>query len=356
VTALWQLATVALALVAFLLPLPAAFIERWYSAGIYRALQATVTPLSSRLPIAVLDVLIIGAAVALVVVVVGAAREAGRTGRVAPLGRAAWRLTVAGAAVYLVFLALWGLNYQRVPLAARLEMRVGAPSAADVVALGRTAAGELNSRHAPAHASGWESPSRAAALRDAFAAIDRQLGARRAMAPSPLKPTLLGAYFRWTGVDGMVNPFGLEALGNPDLLPFERPFVAAHEWAHLAGYADEAEASFVGWLACVGGDDASAYSGWLAMLVAIANEVAPGDREALLASLDAGPREDLAAMAARQRQGQVPALRRAGRAVYDQYLRANRVDDGIRRYGAVVTLATQAGFADGWTPVLRPVD
>jgi hypothetical protein len=37
----------------------------------------------------------------------------------------------------------------------------------------------------------------------------------------------------------------------PDLLPFEKPFVAAHEWAHLAGYADESEASFVGWLTCV---------------------------------------------------------------------------------------------------------
>ena len=66
--------------------------------------------------------------------------------------------------------------------------------------------------------------------------------------PGRLKRTLFGPYFRWTGVDGMVDPFGLEVLVNPDLLPWERPFVAAHEWAHLAGFADEAEASFVGWL------------------------------------------------------------------------------------------------------------
>ena len=54
----------------------------------------------------------------------------------------------------------------------------------------------------------------------------------------------------------MINPFGLEVLVNPDLLPFERPFVAAHEWAHLAGYADESEASFVGWLTCMRADAA----------------------------------------------------------------------------------------------------
>ena len=57
----------------------------------------------------------------------------------------------------------------------------------------------------------------------------------------------------WT----MINPFGLEVLVNPDLPLSERPFVAAHEWAHLAGYADESEASFVGWLTCMRADAAA---------------------------------------------------------------------------------------------------
>ena len=37
----------------------------------------------------------------------------------------------------------------------------------------------------------------------------------------------------------------------------------AHEWAHLAGYADEGEANFVGWLVCIDAGDAARYSGWL---------------------------------------------------------------------------------------------
>ena len=36
----------------------------------------------------------------------------------------------------------------------------------------------------------------------------------------------------------------------------ERPFVIAHEWAHLAGYADESEANFVAWLTCRRADPA----------------------------------------------------------------------------------------------------
>ena len=59
------------------------------------------------------------------------------------------------------------------------------------------------------------------------------------------KPTLLGGYFHKASIAGMTDPFFLETLLAPDLLDVERPFVIAHEWAHLAGYADESEANFV---------------------------------------------------------------------------------------------------------------
>jgi hypothetical protein len=50
-------------------------------------------------------------------------------------------------------------------------------------------------------------------------------------------------------VDGMVSPFTLEVLANPDLC-LRAALLAAHE-SHLAGCADEAEASYVGWITCV---------------------------------------------------------------------------------------------------------
>jgi hypothetical protein len=43
----------------------------------------------------------------------------------------------------------------------------------------------------------------------------------------------------------MTDPFFLETLVASDVLPFERPFLVAHEWSHLAGIADEGEANFV---------------------------------------------------------------------------------------------------------------
>jgi hypothetical protein len=40
--------------------------------------------------------------------------------------------------------------------------------------------------------------------------------------------------------------------------------------------------------------------------------------------------------------------------VYDSYLKANRVEEGVRSYGAVVNLILRARFEDGWRPVRAP--
>jgi hypothetical protein len=168
-----------------------------------------------------------------------------------------------------------------------------------------------------------------------------------------LKRTLYGMYFRWTGVDGMVNPLALEVLANPDLLPYERSFVAAHEWAHLAGYAHEAEANFVGWLTCVRAGLADQYSAWLYLYWQINGDVGATERATLREALDAGPRQDIDAIVDRLRRGQLPLLRTASWRVYDHYLRANRVEEGVRSYGEVVTLLLRARFEDGWIPVRK---
>ncbi len=77
------------------------------------------------------------------------------------------------------------------------------------------------------------------------------------------------------------------------------------------------------------------------------------DRAALAAALAAGPRADIAAVADRIRRGQLPQVRALSWTAYDQYLKANRVEEGIRSYDAVITLLARARFDDNWVPVLR---
>jgi hypothetical protein len=137
------------------------------------------------------------------------------------------------------------------------------------------------------------------------------------------------------------------------LLPFERPFVVAHEWSHLAGYADEGDANFVGWLTCVRGSDSDQYSGWLFLYGEMAGSVAAADRAGVAARLADGPRADRRAIADRVRQNVSPRVASAGWRVYDHYLKANRVEAGAASYAQVVRLALGVRFGPGWTPLRK---
>jgi hypothetical protein len=158
---------------------------------------------------------------------------------------------------------------------------------------------------------------------------------------------MLDLYFRPAGVAGMTDPWFLETLVESDLLAVERPFVIAHEWSHLAGFADEGEANFAGWLTCVRAGAAAQYSGWLFLFGELVNSVPRADRAPLMASLDAGPRGDLRAIAARLARDVQPTVSAAGWRVYDQYLKANRVEAGAASYAQVVrlVLGTRVGLS-----------
>ena len=335
-------------------PIPASWIELRYSTTAYPRIERALTPFSNLVPFAILDLLLLVVVSTVVIRIISAVRESWRDRTVRPLGRTVFHLVATGAALYIAFLALWGLNYRRVRMADRLLLDRAAPTSEQVIALGLNAVSEMNRLYTGAHAQldvGGE--WRDSALRNAFADVQHALAAAPDAQPGRLKRSLLGPYFRWAGVDGMVNPFGLEVIVNPDLLPFERPFVAAHEWSHLAGYADEAEANFVGWLTCVRASLPHQYSGWFYLYWQVAGEVNAEERGRLNAALADGPRRDVNAVIARLRRGEIPALQRASWQVYDKYLKANRVEAGVRSYGEVVTLVLRARFAPQWTPVRR---
>jgi uncharacterized protein DUF3810 len=346
-------AVIAAALAGALIPFSPSFIERWYSTGLYPNVQRVVTPVTNLVPFALFDVLTVVAFVCALIALVRSVREARRLRRWSRLLTTGLNLLTAAAAVYLAFLVLWGFNYRRVPMTSRLIVERSAPNEDAVAALGLQAVQQINALYDAAHAAGDTPPWRDDRLRAAYETVQGFLTDAPRAVPGRLKQTIFGPYFRWTSVDGMVDPFALEVMANPDLLPIERPFVAAHEWAHLAGYADESEANFVGWLTCLRAGEAAQYSGWLYLYWQLANEASAKTRQQLADALAPGPRRDLDAIVERLRRGQLPALRRSSWMVYDTYLKANRVEAGVRSYDLVVTLILRAKFEEGWRPVRK---
>ena len=314
-----KVCTVATAAIAAAVPWPQAAVERWYSTAAYPLLQRPFTSFSNLVPVALVDVAIVA------IVAVWVARLAIDVRR-APFprwrfvaGRLAARTVLVGAVVYLAFLVFWGLNYRRVPLERRIVFEPGAVTAGAAESAALAAVSRVNRLHDQAHAMGWpEHDVIDASLAHAFSDAVRELGGSATVVPGRPKHTLLNLYFRPAGVDGMTDPFFLETLVARELLPFERPFVVAHEWSHLAGFADEGEANFLGWLVCARAGVAAQYSGWLFLYGQLARDLPRAAREPVVGRLAAGPRQDLRAIAARLARDVRPQVSAAGWRVYDK--------------------------------------
>lgn len=342
------MAAVAVAVV----PTPSLWVEQLYSQQVYLFFQRGVTSLSSLVGFSLLDPL-------LVLVLFGgglwwwrAIRRAREGERWRTFARMLLNTVGVGALFYLLFVSVWGLNYRREPLTVKLDYDQSDVNASSLFALAKEAVGRLNELYDVSNRDRWPSfdefPAR---FTPAFNEAQRRLGVQRTAVAGRPKITLLSAYFQRAGIDGMMNPFLLEVLVNDRVMPYERPFLVAHEWAHLAGYANESEASFVGFLICLAGDVQSQYSAWLFVLPQLVRHLPEPVRAEIYAELEPGPRQHLAEVAARLRRA-VPLVRLSANRVYDQFLRANRVIEGIASYGLVVNLILGTSETDIWRGLL----
>jgi len=333
---IWPILLAGLAAAALLAPIPAPLVERWYSSALFPLVQRTVTAASNLTAVAWLDLFIV---IVVASLALRTLRDAARWPFSRVVLRLAGRLVSLAAVVCLAFVLLWGLNYRRTPLRDKVAYQPSRITIDAATALARETVTRVNALHAQAHAAGWPAADAIdPILAESFRRTLPALGVTSATVPGRPKRSMLDLYFRRAGVAGMTDPFFLETLVASNILPFERPHVVAHEWAHLAGITDEGEANFVGWLTCVRGTAAHQYSGWLFLYSEVLAGLRRDRAQPIGAQLSAGPRADLQAMRERALRDVNPRVSGAGWLVYDQYLRANRVESGTASYAQVVQL------------------
>jgi len=329
-----------------IVPLPAWLVDEYYSRGIFPTLQSWLTSATNLIPFALLDVLFIVVVYFVLRSVLHFFSVMKHVGVMDALWEITKRIIRFVSVVLILFMCFWGFNYRRLPLDTVLptgpahltpEMLEATISDANVLATrlrGTSTSADLTFQDV------------AKQLKEPMNQALRQLGRTPLGTPGRAKFSLvLTPFFTWTGVDGVINPIALESIVHPDLLPFERPFVLGHEWAHLAGHADEAEASAVGWLACMQGNSTLAYSASLYLIMEAGAALPRDTRQAAMTRLDPGVKSDLDAIADRLQREQ-PTMQWAASKMYDQYLKVNRIADGTRSYGRALTLILSPPIKD----------
>ena len=305
---------------------PSKVVERWYARQLFPRISRLAGLLADAVSISWLDVLIPLGIVFLILVIRGRR----------------WRLLLnVVAGLYLIFFWTWGLNYHRQPLSSKLQLDPERmkPEAMDLFA--KHAAAELNRLYGEKQKQTYDEmgtrEEAARRVRRVAGIID---GADWQSAQRVKTSWIGNPWLHAAGIDGVFNPIVHEPIISNTVLDLERPFVIAHELAHVRGYPNEGDANVIAALASLMSDDpAFQYSGWLNLWLYLRT----GDLEKLL---DTGPRHDIQRMFQRARAEQIPWINDFQRDLLDLFLKANSVDEGVRSYSRAVLLA--AGTQPSW--------
>jgi len=251
--------------------------------------------------------------------------------------------------LFPVFLALWGLNYQRLPLAETLGFDRVPTRAGELESIGLQIVSGVNSNYELARGTReLTGPGALPITRDAvYKSLERAfqnealLGEASQGEFSNPKPLLLSRLTSWSGVSGFYIPFTGEVTFNEDVPAFDLPMVIAHHKAHQRGYAREDEANFVGYIACVNSTEPYVrYSGYLYGLKVL-GVLSRGNIDRyndLLSRINDGPKADLRERSAFWERMKTSVLSAVSRRTFSGYLRANRVSGGIKNYDEDVAL------------------
>jgi hypothetical protein len=324
--------------------LPAGWIEHGYANGVFALMNRAFVPLTNLVPFAVGDVELLVVVIALIAWWIRAIRRTPRGRRL----RVAARLvahTIGYAALGIVFFELlWGFNYRRTTVAARVDFQSARVTDAAVAAFSERIVGILNANVAAAHAEKLDQSK----LQAAFEPVVRRLGDDWDVTVTRPKFTLLQPYYDAAGIGGQYSPFSFETLLNAEFLPFEVPRALAHEWSHAGGFTDEGDANYIGTLTCLRSNDPLIrYSGafWTY------GELPEAQRRRL--HLDPRVTADFEASRERFLRHYQPELFSIQWRFYDRFLRTNGVKGGVASYGFFLKLLVGTPLDADGLPVVR---
>src|SRR5438093_7112611 len=261
---------------------PSVFVERWYARCLFPLISRFAEVIADAVSFSWLDIVVPAGIVSVAWLV----------------RRRRWKLLLnLAAAFYLVLFWSWALNYHREPLSAKLQIDPSSSEAVAIDAFAVRSAGELNRLYKEKERLPYDD---AATREEAQSRVRRVIsiidGQDWDAAHRVKVSWVASGWFHAAGIDGMFNPVGHEPVVSDTLLDVERPFVIAHELAHVRGYPDEGDAIVIAASATLMSNHlAFRYSGWLSLWLYLRSP----DRDRVL---DSGPRDDLQRIFSRMRR------------------------------------------------------
>ena len=307
----------------------------WYALHLYPGISKTLSWLAAPFGCSVTEIVAVLLALLFLVRLVKVFRVKERRGRYL------WRAVRLLVWIYVWFYAAWGINYYRSDIYARTGSTPMPYEEEEFQSFLTEFAEQLNTQWRDVETIDKEAV--AAHVKAWYAALPPETGLAEPQSWQHPKRLAFNRLYSAVGVLGFIGPFFDELQVNHDVPALEYPFIYAHEYSHVLGVSNEAEANFWAFENCRHSTDpAIRYSAWYMLLNYTAGNIHSllGD-EAYQAWADRLIPEVAADLEfARQHWQELrsPALSRVQRKLYDRFLKTNRIADGTRNYGQVLRL------------------
>lgn len=320
-----------------------AIVEKVYSTGVDKPIRQFLSLVAGIIPISIAELLMITLWAILFVMIILLLIKIKKGGFLKQL----LNIAVYLSSLYILFMLLWGLNYNRLPFDKIAGLKLQKSSKKELYELCSSLidrANKLrdevkeNSKGVMTIEGGYKDVFKRAPDGYSKAAVAYpELGGKYG---SP-KAVLLSVPMSYTGITGIYMPYTGEPNVNVNIRDFMLPCTTTHEMAHQRGFAREDEANFIAYLACAAHPDNDfKYSGVMLALIHSMNALAGADYNGfkeLASKYSAGVKRDLIDNREfwTQYEGQIEKI---SNSVNNTYLKSNGQKDGVESYGRMVDL------------------
>ena len=254
-------------------------------------------------------------------------------------------LTALSTALF-IFIFGWSMNYARNTLADSMGLEIVPSSTAELAKVCEKLAEDANNKRKAV----LENENGVYKLKrnreDIFAGVQdvydehapefMNLGAK-----TKVKGIFTQNLLSSTQTTGIFSPFTYECHVNTDMPDLYTASTAAHEYAHFKGFAREDECNFISWYVTRNSTDPDfAYSGAALALVHAMNSLyreSKDEYRRIYGMIDDGIKRDWAFDSLYWDEFETEFAESSSKA-YNNYLKSNRVDDGVKSYGRMLDL------------------
>ena len=319
-----------------------AFIERYYSNGIYPYISSFFRILLGWIPFSVGDLLLALGLFIFIRFIVRLIKT-----RFKNFIPKIVHLIAVFSVIYFCFYLFWGLNYYREPLAKNLNYQQQKYTTEQLQKVTEHIIENLNNYQLEITKNNTlkvENPyTQKEMYQMAISGYDNlsedfpQLNYKH----KSVKNSLMSLFQSYNGTSGYLNPLTGEAQVNNRVPKNSYPTTTCHEMAHQIGFAAENEANFVGFLGANYNDDIYfKYASYRMAFLYCVGEIRKRDKELskkLWKTVNKGIVKDYNASFKHWQQFKNPfePIMKKG---YNAYLKANKQDKGVQSYNYVVDL------------------